>query len=165
MKTTVARRAEFTGRHMLFMMLAFFGVIIAANATMATFASSSWTGLVVQNSYVASQQFNRKAQEGRAQAALGWKSRMTIDGGEIRFALADAGGKPIVPKAVSAQFRHPAYAAEDKTLTLTLANGREFAAALGVRDGLWIVQIDADAGLERPYREIRRIVIANGAMR
>ena len=42
-------------------MLAFFGVIIAVNVVMATLASTSWTGLVVENSYVASQEFNRKA--------------------------------------------------------------------------------------------------------
>ncbi|MER9222002.1 FixH family protein [Mesorhizobium sp. M0644] len=35
-------------------------------------ASRSWTGFVVKNSHVASQEFNRNAEEGRAQAALGW---------------------------------------------------------------------------------------------
>ncbi|MER8923553.1 MULTISPECIES: FixH family protein [unclassified Mesorhizobium] len=40
---------------------------------MAVLASRSWTGFVVKNSHVASQEFNRKAGEG-AQAALGWGS-------------------------------------------------------------------------------------------
>ena len=164
MKTTAERKGEFTGRHMLLVMLAFFGVIIAVNVVMATLANTSWTGLVVENSYVASQEFNRKAEEGRAQAALGWKSRLTIAGGEIRYALTDATGTAIALSGVEAQFRHPAYAAEDQALTLTRASGSEFSAALGVRDGLWIVEIDADAGLDRPYREVRRIVVANGAM-
>lgn len=52
---------EFTGRHMLAIMLAFFGVIIAVNGVMATFATRSWSGLVVENTYVASQQFNERA--------------------------------------------------------------------------------------------------------
>ena len=52
--------AVFSGRHMLLTMLAFFGVIIGVNLTMAWFARSSWTGLVVENSYVASQEFNAK---------------------------------------------------------------------------------------------------------
>ena len=60
------RSREFTGRHMLVIMVAFFSVIIAVNLTMAFFARSSWTGAVVENTYVASQQFNRKAAEGRA---------------------------------------------------------------------------------------------------
>ncbi|MGO4840209.1 FixH family protein, partial [Rhizobiaceae sp. 2RAB30] len=68
----------FTGRHMLAIMVAFFGTIIAVNVTMATLAGRSWTGFVVKNSYVASQEFNRKAEQGRAQAALGWESRLTM---------------------------------------------------------------------------------------
>ena len=66
---------EFTGRHMLAIMLAFFGTIIAVNLVMAIFASRSWTGLVVKNSYVASQEFNEKgcggARAGRAQLDAG----------------------------------------------------------------------------------------------
>ena len=46
---------RFTGFHMLACMIVFFGVIVAVNLTMATLASQSWTGLVVKNSYVASQ--------------------------------------------------------------------------------------------------------------
>jgi nitrogen fixation protein FixH len=47
---------------------------------------------------------------------------------------------------------------------LTRARGGEFSAALGVHDGLWIVEIEAGAGLKKPYRDVRRIVVANGAM-
>ena len=65
MNNQPARPREFTGKHMLVIMFAFFGVIIAVNLTMATFAHTSWSGLVVQNSYVAGQHFNRKAEEGR----------------------------------------------------------------------------------------------------
>jgi nitrogen fixation protein FixH len=39
---------EFTGRHMLLIMIAFFGVIIAVNITMAVVARQSWTGLVAK---------------------------------------------------------------------------------------------------------------------
>lgn len=46
-------------------------MIIIVDLMMAVLASRSWTGFVVNNSHVASQEFNRKAGEG-AQAALGW---------------------------------------------------------------------------------------------
>ena len=36
------------GRHMLLIILGFFGVVIGVNVTMATLASKSWTGLVVE---------------------------------------------------------------------------------------------------------------------
>ena len=51
---------EFTGKHMLAIMIAFFGVVFAVNFTMVYFSRHSWTGLVVENSYVASQEFNEK---------------------------------------------------------------------------------------------------------
>lgn len=62
MSANTQKSRAFTGRHMLATILTFFGVVIAVNLTMATLASTSWTGLVVENTYVASQQFNRKAE-------------------------------------------------------------------------------------------------------
>ena len=60
---------ELTGRHVLAITLAAFGVIIAVNMVMAFKAVSPFPGLETPNSYVASQVFDR---ERTAQAALGW---------------------------------------------------------------------------------------------
>ncbi|BCG82432.1 FixH family protein [Mesorhizobium sp. 113-3-3] len=155
---------EFTGKHMLFTIVGFFAVIIAVNVTMATLASTSWTGLVVENTYVASQQFNQKAKEGRAQAALGWTAKLTIASGEVGYSLTDATGKPIALHAVKVLFRHPAYESEDKVVVLTAGSGQEFSARHTPKDGVWIVEIDADAGLAEPYRDVRRIMISKGTM-
>ena len=46
MQTPPTQPKQFTGRHMLFAMLAFFGVIIIVNLTMAAFATRSWTCLL-----------------------------------------------------------------------------------------------------------------------
>ena len=156
---------EFTGRHMLFIILGFFGVVIGVNLTMATLASKSWTGLVVENTYVASQQFNRKAEEGRAQAALGWTGKLTIAWGEVRYSLTDTAGKPVALHGVRVLFRHSAYEKEDEAVTLALASGQEFAAQHIPKDGVWIVEVDADAGLAEPYRDVRRIIISQGALK
>jgi nitrogen fixation protein FixH len=156
---------KFTGKHMLAVMLAFFGVVIAVNLVMATAANRSWTGLVVKNSYVASQEFNRKAEEGRAQAALGWKGQLAIGDGRVSYRLVDAGGAAIGVKGVVATFRRPAYDSEDRTVTLAPEADGTFAVAEAVRDGTWIVEIDADAGLAKPYRDVRRIVVGNGVLK
>ncbi|TIT23335.1 MAG: cytochrome oxidase [Mesorhizobium sp.] len=164
MSVNMRRPREFTGGHMLLTILGFFGVVVGVNVTMATLASTSWTGLVVENTYVASQQFNKKVEEGRAQAALGWTSKLTIAWGEVRYSLSDAAGKPIPLHSVKVLFRHPAYEAEDKSLTLASTTGQEFAAQHTPRDGVWIVEVDADAGLAEPYRDVRRIMISQGAL-
>ena len=49
------RPTEFTGYHMLGVLVLYFGTIITVNLVMARFAITTWTGLVVENTYVASQ--------------------------------------------------------------------------------------------------------------
>jgi len=165
MTTRQGSSGEFTGRHMLGLMLAFFGTIIAVNLTMATVAGMSWTGFVVKNSYIASQEFNRKAEEGRAQAALGWTSSLAIADGMLHYRLADASGAIVAPRGVTATFRRPAYDAEDRTVTLERMSDGIFAATEMPRDGIWIVETDADIGKDRPYRDVRRIVISHGELK
>ncbi|RUV31436.1 MULTISPECIES: FixH family protein [unclassified Mesorhizobium] len=164
MSANTQKSRAFTGRHMLATILTFFGVVIAVNLTMATLASTSWTGLVVENTYVASQQFNRKAEEGRAQAALGWTGKLTISWGEVRYSLSDAAGKPVPLRSVKVLFRHPAYEGADKAVTLAAASGQEFAVEYTPRDGVWIIEVDTDAGLAEPYRDVRRIMVSQGAL-
>ena len=170
MSAETRKPREFTGRHMLIVIVAFFAVVIGVNVTMATLAQKSWTGLVVENTYVASQQFNEEARKGKAQAALGWTGNLTIASGEVRYSLVDSQGKPVPLQGVRMLFRHPAYEAEDEALTLAAASGdspgdkRQFTARHTPKDGVWIVEIDANAGMSSPFRDVRRIMIVKGAL-
>ena len=83
---------------------------------------------------------------------------------KVRYSLTDAAGKPVPLHGVKVLFRHPAYEKEDKSVTLALATGQEFAVQHMPKDGVWIVEVDADAGLAEPYREVRRIMISHGAL-
>lgn len=69
-------------------------MVIAVNVTMAFYASSSWSGLVVENTYVASQEFNGKAAAMKAMAASGVAGALTIKGREIRYEIHDKGARP-----------------------------------------------------------------------
>lgn len=155
---------EFTGRHMLAIMLAFFGVIITVNLTMAVMANTSWTGLVAKNTYVASRDFNRKAGDARRQAALGWTSDLSIAGGRLRYALADASGERVELSGGTAILRRPVSEREDLTLTMAVSGGALEAQA-EIADGAWIVEVFADAGLDAPYRETRRLNLRGGTAR
>mgnify|MGYP002777134502 CR=1 FL=1 len=66
----IAKR--FTGLHMTALLCGFFGVVIAVNMLMATFAVRTFGGVVVENSYVASQRYNSWLAEARKQEKLGW---------------------------------------------------------------------------------------------
>lgn len=155
---------EFTGRHMLMIMLAFFGVIITVNLTMAGFATSTWSGLVVKNSYVASQEFNRKAAAGRAQEALGWSGSITYAGGEFVYTLVDKEGHAVRLDGGIVQFRRTITDVEDQSVTLDKAGNGKGVAQVSLRDGAWIVEVDAEAGLDAPYRDVRRVAIRGGVL-
>ncbi|MFN7052645.1 MAG: FixH family protein, partial [Gemmobacter sp.] len=60
---------QITGRQVFAFTAGAFGIIIAVNVLMAYKAVSTFPGLEVKNSYVASQNFDT---ERRAQEALGW---------------------------------------------------------------------------------------------
>ncbi|PKP89530.1 MAG: hypothetical protein CVT75_12940, partial [Alphaproteobacteria bacterium HGW-Alphaproteobacteria-14] len=78
----MASNSKFTGKHMAMVFIGGFGVVIAVNLVMATFAVSSFHGVVVDNSYVASQKFNGWMDEAEKSRALGWQveARQLADG-------------------------------------------------------------------------------------
>ncbi|KXF75122.1 cytochrome oxidase [Paramesorhizobium deserti] len=154
---------EFTGRHMLIVLALFFGTIIAVNVTMAVYANTSWTGLVVKNSYVASQEFNEKAALGRAQSALGWRGTVTYRDGRLSYSLANAEGAPVTLTSVKVTLRRPAYEAEDMTVELQ-PHGNAFSTPVAVRDGIWIIDVEAGISGRAPYHDISRHHITNGTL-
>jgi nitrogen fixation protein FixH len=110
----------FTGRHMLFSMLAFFGTIIMVNFTMAWFASSTFGGTVVDNSYVASQKYNGWLAAGRAQRALGWTVAVDLDAGRhVRLATQIPEGAVLTGTATHPLGRVP----EQRLAFVPLGNG------------------------------------------
>ncbi len=134
---------EFTGRHMLAIMLAFFGVIFGVNMLMATMATRSWTGLVVKNTYVASQEFNGKLAASRAQAKLNWQVGLTYRDGQLIFDLNDDQSQPIEMQSVEIALTRPIGISQDRTLTL-LAQGEKFTVREAIPSGVWNVVINAD---------------------
>ncbi len=97
----------FTGWHMVLVMVLFFGTIISVNLIMAWNASHSWSGLVVPNTYVASQQFNGKVAEAKRLAASGIEGSLTVEGRRIAYRVVDAKGAPVVADEVMATFKRP----------------------------------------------------------
>lgn len=157
------RPREFTGRHLLLILIAFFGVIISVNVTMATLANKSWTGLVVQNSYVESQKFNDHFDAARARASLGWRSEMTYAGGTFSYRITNREGRDVRLMDVAVEFRRPVQESKDRHAALLPAGNGSFAGELSLDDGQWIVDVSAVApGLAEPWRDMKRVFVRNG---
>ena len=137
-------RGTFTGRHMLLLSLGFFGVIISANVGLAVVSATSWTGLVVDNSYVASQEFDLKRDAHLKQAAAGWTSIFSIEESGLRLNVVDGAGKPVDLGTVKVLVARPVGGHDDQRLTLERGPDGAFAAPITLSDGVWDVWITAD---------------------
>ncbi len=137
-------QGKFTGTHMAIIMVAFFGVIIAVNLTMATLASRSWTGLVVKNSYVESQRFNSILQNSREQATLNWTGELSQSKNGVKFELRQADGKIVEAEKVVVIFRRPATEVLDQFVTLNSVGNGAFTSDIKLEAGAWTAEILAD---------------------
>ena len=132
-----ARPRRFTGRHLAAIVIGFFAVVIAANLTMATLASRTFSGALVRNGYVASQDFDDWSAAGRRQAALGWAVAVRLDAGKLVVEARDRAGAPIAGAAVTAILRHPIAADQSTKLTLREQAPGDYAAPADLPPGQW----------------------------
>ena len=105
--------APITGRKVLLIVLAFFGVIIAANMTMLYFAVNNFAGLVVKNSYVASQNFEADRERARAAPISNWTVDAEPGSDALRLKIADASGDLVVGAALSGVIGRRSHDRED----------------------------------------------------
>ncbi len=165
MSNTTQRPREFTGKHLFLILLAFFGVIISVNVTMATLANRTWSGLVVPNSYVESQKFNDHFDAARARAALGWSSEMDFAAGQFSYKITNREGQAVRLLDVAVEFRRPVQEAKDRHVALLPAGEGKFSGELSLDDGQWIVDVSAVApGLSEQWRDMKRIFVRNGTL-
>lgn len=84
----------FTGWHMTAIFVIFFSVVVAVNLIMARYAVDTFGGTVVDNSYVASQNYNRWLADADQQARLGWTPKITLDSvRRIQLSVSNAEGR------------------------------------------------------------------------
>lgn len=139
---------EINGRHVLAGFVLLFGIIIAVNVTMAVSAVRTFPGLVVKNSYVASQSFEAERQ---AQDALGWTAAARIEGGQLHLTLDGTHG-PARAEIESAVLGRPTHVAEDQVLSLAWT-GRDWSAPVTVVEGRWLLHLVARADDGTAFRQ------------
>lgn len=149
---------RFTGWHMAGIMVSFFAVVIAVNFYMATQASRTFGGVVVENSYVASQRFNGWLADARAQDALGWTATPAVDdAGRVTVALA-VEGRPIRGATVKAIATHPVGRLSARSFVLRELGNGQYGSAEVLASGRWQLRVDVSVqGREARFeQDIRR---------
>ena len=134
-----------TGRHVLFGMVGFFGVVTLVNAVMIWLALSSWPGLSGVGYRDASAQRAMLAERDAA-ASLGWKADVSIGqngtSSIVNVSLIDRQGLPIRGIKLSATFRRKVVAALDRTVVLVPDSKGHFSGQLSLpARGQWTVRL------------------------
>ena len=150
---------QFTGRDMLAIMLAFFGVIIAVNLTLATLASRSWTGLEVKNSYVASQDYNAKLAIADRQFARGWKSSLQHEGGKLTLTMTTSTGGALSGTELTALLKRPVHENDDRLLDFRETSPGVFESQASMQPGAWDIDVRVKGPGGEPYRQVFRILV------
>lgn len=127
---------ELKGIHVLMIGVGAFAVIITANLSMLFAATGSFPGLVVKNSYVASQGWNARTAE---QQALGWTPEVTYFDGVIEVSVLNSDGALTDAGDLVVTIGRPATDTQDQIFSAKGLSPHRFSTQLA--PGKWQVRI------------------------
>jgi len=140
--TQKSSERQFTGRDMIIVMVSFFGVILIANLSMLYFATTSWTGLVVKNGYIASQNFNKDQATQAALERQGWTGNLDIKAGHFSFHLTKL-KQNVDGCAISGLLQRPAHNRSDSKLDFQSVKPGHYQAFQALEPGQWVLALKA----------------------
>jgi len=140
---------KFSGRKFLLIIVSFFLVVIGANLSLVYAALGTFPGLEVNNTYVASQNFNS---ERAAQINLGWRAKTAFDGKMLTLEILDKTGKPARVTQLQATVGRAAYDRADQTLTFA-EGASPYQVPVKLAPGKWEVRFVATAPDGEKFRQ------------
>jgi len=134
-------KREFTGWKFLAVIVTFFAVIFGANFSLVYAALGTFPGLEVENTYVASQTFNRDRE---AQINLGWRAETSFDGKILSLSILDKDGSPAKITSLKATVGRSTFDSADQQLVF--AQGRSpYQVPRTLEIGKWEIRFSATA--------------------
>jgi len=161
-------RRPLTGRGVLAMLGLFFGAMFIANGALVYTALSTLHGEEMENSYDASQAYNQRLAEARAQDALGWEVNVTTRqegaGERVVAEFRDRSGQTIPGLEARARFVHPFDRSADRETALASDGGAYEGVAGPLRSGRWTLVIEASQNGQRKFLSENKITLAESAV-
>ena len=155
---------ELTGKHVLFWLLGFFGVVFAVNAVMVKAATSTFGGVETSSSYKAGLMFEQDVARAERQDALHWR----IDGKLIRdstgaavldISVRDAKDTPLTGLTAQARLVHPANERLDHVIVLGRTTAGQFHGTAQTQPGQWELIVDLYRDDTRVFRSRNRVTL------
>ena len=142
-----------TGRHVLLMLVAFFGVMLVANTAFVFVAVRSFPGEAEKKSYLQGVRFNETLAARAEQEKLGWRAEIAgFDETHVELRFFDASGEALAGLTVAGELQRPAFDGADQPLIFTeTALGVYRADVNALEKGAWDLSGAADDEAGRQF--------------
>ena len=144
---------KLTGWHALAIFGGCFAVIISVNLVLAYSAVSTFPGVEVKNSYVASQSFDDRRAN---QEALGWTVQAQAKGGLLILSIQDAEGRPVQAGSLDAVLGRATHVKDDRSPEFSF-DGHFYVARETLQPGNWNIRMKATSLDGTPFEQ--RVVL------
>ena len=152
-----------TGRMVMLMLVAFFGLMLLVNGIMATMAVKTFSGLDSDNPFDTGLAYNKEIAAAKAQAALGWAVDLNRSpdgaGTQVTATVKDKAGLPVAGLDVQLHFHHPANRKLDHDVSASPVAEGVYAGAAQLTPGRWDVEIDLNRDGARQYRSRNQLEV------
>jgi len=154
-----------TGRKVLFMLVAFFGVVIGVNMIMMKLAIQTLPGTEVDSAYSASLAYESEITAAHDQNARNWKvdahiRRVSGGGATVQVEARDKDGTPVSGLKFQGRFERPTDRRADRAVALAEAGlGIYRGNADGIASGQWDLVLEGEAGGRRMFLSRNRVLL------
>jgi nitrogen fixation protein FixH len=165
MSRSLASPRPLTGRKVLFMLVAFFGVVIGVNMTMMKLAIQTLPGTEVDSAYSASLAYEGEITAAHDQNARNWKvdahiGRDSGGGATVQVEARDKGGAPMSGLKFQGRLERPTDRRADQPIVLAeVGIGIYRGNAAGIAPGQWDLVLEGEAGGRRMFLSRNRILL------
>jgi nitrogen fixation protein FixH len=153
------------GRHVLWGLIGFFGVIFAVNAIFVYVAEETFSGGDTSDPYRKGLNYNATLRASERQAERGWQTDIAYEAKTGRLALnfVDKSALPITGLDINATLSRPATDKEDRRVAMVETSPGVYAATVSLAPGLWVLSVashKAGSTHGAAYRLKRRLFVA-----
>jgi nitrogen fixation protein FixH len=154
-----------TGRMVLVMLVAFFGVVFGVNFVMIRLAIKTLPGVEVDSAYSASLGYEKEIATAREQAARNWKVDAHVErsgqgGATLQVEARDKSGRPMTGLTFEGRFERPTDRRADLPVTLAeVGIGIYRGSAPDIAPGQWDLVLEGAASGQRMFMSRNRVVL------
>src|SRR5262249_26244943 len=165
MRLSSASPKPLTGRKVLAMLIAFFGVVIGVNVTMMKLATLTLPGTEVDSAYAASLAYEKEIAAAREQDARNWQvaahlARDANGGPALEVGARDGNGRAFTRCRFTSRLERPTDRRADQAIELSEAGGGRYrgnGSAIG--PGQWDLVLESEAKGQRVFLSRNRVVL------